>query len=273
MRNGLPLPIGFIGAGNMAEALSTGILAKDLALPGDIYLSDVKADRLEDLRHRFGMRVARSNLDLVRHCKTVLFAVKPQNVREVLKEIGPAAPVEPLFVTICAGVSTRIFEEMIPGARVVRAMPNTPAFIGRGATAIAPGANATREDMESARLLFDAVGVCVEVEEAQLDAVTGLTGSGPAYIYYMIECLIEAGREQGLSDQHSYRMVKQMALGAAMLAFESPKRLEELRQQVTTPGGTTAAGLEELRKGDFAGLIKRCVARATERSRELGKMV
>ncbi len=271
----LPLPIGFLGAGNMAEALVGGIVARKLAAPGDVVISDVRQDRLELLAREHGVVAAASNADLVRRCKTVVFSVKPQNVRDVAAEIAADTKPGQLFITICAGVPARVFEERLTGAggkaRVVRVMPNTPALIGCGASALAPGAHATAEDLRGARGIFEAVGIAIDVREDQLDAVTGLTGSGPAYVFHLIEALIEAGAEQGLTAQDSEKMVKQMVLGAARLAMESPKTPADLRKAVTSPGGTTAAGLEVLSQGDFVGLVRRCVARATERSRELGR--
>ena len=265
----LPLPIGFLGAGNMAEALLGGILNKKLARPEQVWVSDVRAARLEELKSRYGVCPASGNAELMRQCQTVVFSIKPQNVKDVGAEIGALARKDVLYITICAGVGTRVFERLLTGAegaaRVVRVMPNTPALIGCGASALAGGAHVLPGDLTAARLLFDAVGVSAEVEEGQLDAVTGLTGSGPAYIFLMIETLIEAGVEQGLSAETSERLVKQMVFGSARLAFESPQTPAELRQAVTSPGGTTAAGLEALRQGDFASLIRRCVARATEK--------
>lgn len=279
----IPLPIGFLGAGNMAEALIGGILGRCLARPEQVFISDIRPERLDELATRLGVQPAPSNRDLVRDCRTVVFAVKPQNVRDVCREIAPAASSAPsasaassvsserLFISICAGVSTAFFESLLGGAaRVLRVMPNTPALIGCGASALAPGRHADDHDLTAARLLFEAVGITIVVEESLLDAVTGLTGSGPAYVFYLIEALIEAGIEQGLDPRDSANMVMQMVWGAARLARESTRPPAELRKAVTSPGGTTAAGLDVLCEGDFAGLLKRCVARATERGRELG---
>ncbi len=273
----IPRPIGFLGAGNMAEALINGILSRGLAHPGQVVISDVRPERLDDLRMRMGVVRAESNAALAKACKTIVFSVKPQNVRELCAEIGPHAPADALYISICAGVPTRIFETLLTGAnssaRVVRVMPNTPAMIGFGASALAAGANATPEDLLIATRLFEAVGVTIQVREEQLDAITGLSGTGPAYFFLMIEALIEAGIEQGLSPEESVRMVKQTAYGASRLALESEKTPGELRRAVTSPGGTTAAALEVLQNADFMSLMRRCVARATERSRELGRMV
>jgi len=259
----------------MAEALIGGILNRHLAKSSEVLISDVRADRLRELANQYRVVPAESNGDLVSRCRTVVFSVKPQNVRDVCKEIGDLTSSDQLFITVCAGVPTRVFEELLTGAtgkaRVVRVMPNTPALIGCGASALAPGQHASSDDLTASRSVFEAVGIATEVVEDQLDAVTGLTGSGPAYVFHLIEGLIEAGIEQGLSPTDSERMVKQMVLGAARLAKESPKTPADLRKAVTSPGGTTAAGLAVLAEGDFLGLVRRCVARATERSRELGR--
>lgn len=268
----ISLPIGFVGAGNMAEALIGGAIARGIATPGQILISDVRLERLGELSKRFGVKIAASNAELIQSCATVVFAVKPQNISELCRELGGEVPREPLYITILAGTSTARLDLLLGGGRrVVRVMPNTPALIGRGASGYAAGAHATAADLAATRTLFEAVGIAVEVPEEKLDLVTGLTGSGPAYVFLLIESLIEAGIEGGLSPEDSARMVKQMVDGAARLAIDSPKSPAELRQAVTSPKGTTAAGLEVLFDGDFPGLVRRCVARATERSKELGR--
>lgn len=268
----LPLPIGFLGAGNMAEALARGILAAGLARPDQLLLSDVRADRLEALaRDLGGATIHASNAEVVAKSGTVVFAVKPQVMPAVLEEIGPLdGHPRRLYVTICAGIRSAWIEARLgPGARVVRAMPNTPALIGLGATALCAGAAATPADLDACLALFRAVGVAVTLEERLLDAVTGLSGSGPAYVFLAIEGLLRAAREQGIPDAEGELLVKQMVLGAATLAMRGPQSPAELRRAVTSPKGTTEAGLRVLADRGFEQSLVDAVAAATARAREL----
>ena len=264
--------LGFIGAGNMAEALMRGVLNKKLLGARNIITHDVSAKRLKDLAGSLGFVKAESNAEVLEAADIVVFAVKPQNVPEVLAGLQSSKKFRALLITICAGVPAATFEKSFGGAaRVVRVMPNTPALIGAGAAALARGKNATGKDMKLALAIFQAVGVTVEVKEKDLDAVTGLSGSGPAYFFLLIEKLIEGGVQAGLSRAAAEKLVKQTALGAARLALESTKSVSQLRETVTSPGGTTAAGLAALRDGRFEETVIECVLRATARSKELGK--
>jgi pyrroline-5-carboxylate reductase len=175
-----------------------------------------------------------------------------------------------LVVSIAAGISTKIIEGSLPaGARVVRTMPNTPALVGVGATAIAGGKHATDADLALVETLFQSVGLCVRVPESQIDAVTGLSGSGPAYVFAMIEALRDAGVREGLSEETSLQLAAQTVLGAARLLFEQNEPPETLRERVTSPGGTTRAGLDALEASGFAEVLAGAVRAATRRSKEL----
>lgn len=262
--------VGFIGAGNMARAILKGMISSGLIAPAQALLSDAVASQIEEAVAQTGARAGANNKEVAREAEVIVLATKPFQVVDVCEEIRSELGASKLLVSICAGIPTRKIEAgLAPGAKVVRVMPNTPALIGCGSAAIAAGANAGKRDLETVEAIFRSVGTAVVVSEDKLDLVTGLTGSGPAYVFRFIEALLQAGTELGLSDAETRALVPQMVLGAARMAIESGKPLHELRQNVTTKGGTTEAGLKVLEEGDFAQLVHDCVAAATKRSREL----
>jgi len=265
--------IGLIGSGNMARALAGGLVRSGMAAPGQIVASDAVPSQVERLVAECGVRAAGSNRAVVEAADIVVLCVKPFQVADVCAEVAPAAAeADKLFVSICAGIPTRFIEEHLGGRpRVVRVMPNTPSMIGRGASGVAGGAFCRPDDVERVAALFRSVGVAVVVPEEQMDLVTGLTGSGPAYVYFLAEALIDAAVDLGMSAADAETLVRQLMDGAGRLAFESDRPLAELRAAVTTKGGTTEAGLRALEEGGFRALVRECVARATARSRELSK--
>jgi len=264
--------LGFLGAGNMATALAKGFVEASLAKGAETAIYDIVSEKSGALAASLGAKPARSVEETLKRADIIVLAVKPQNAAELLPVVAPAAEPRHLFISILAGTRTSRIESLIGGQpRVVRVMPNTPALIGAGASALARGRHATAEDLDTAVELFRAVGVAVKVEESQLDAVTGLSGSGPAYFFYLMEALVEAGCEAGLDRRTATALVLQTALGAGRLASESPDAPSVLREKVTSKGGTTAAGLAALKEGGFAELVMRCVKAAVARSVELGK--
>ncbi len=264
--------IGFIGTGNVATAILTGVVEGGLAPPEDIFGYDINPQRLLSARKAVPFNPCTSNRELLDKAEVIFLAVKPQNVPDVLGEIQGSPRPNHLFISVCAGITICYLEENLgKDTRVVRVMTNTPALIKCGASALAKGTNATDEDLALAISFFSVLGVAVEVDEKDLDTVTGLSGSGPAYIFYMTECLINAGVEMGLMPKISEKLTKQMVLGAARMLTERGESPEHLREMVTTPGGTTAAGFEVLYAANFEKTIIETVRRATERSRELGK--
>ncbi|MGI8905450.1 MAG: pyrroline-5-carboxylate reductase [Candidatus Sumerlaeaceae bacterium] len=268
--NKLDQKLGFIGAGNMARAILKGTIASGLIQPQQAIASDALPTQVDDLVSQTGARAAASNVEVVSAADVIIFATKPYQVAEVCAEIREHIRPGQLFVSICAGVRTGKIEQALnPGARVVRVMPNTPALIGCGSAAISPGQHADPADLEIVKAIFDSVGTSVVVQEEKLDLVTGLTGSGPAYVFRFMEALLEAATDLGLSEAEAKSLVPQMVLGSVRMAIESGKPLPELRQNVTTRGGTTEAGLKVLEEGDFSQLIQDCVEAATRRSREL----
>lgn len=268
------LRIGFIGTGNVASAILGGIVPAGLAQAQYVWGFDKDPNRLNAAREIAPFNSCRSNREVLEKSDAIILAVKPKDVPSVLEELKGHATPKHLFISVCAGIKTSYIEEMLGDkVRVVRVMPNTPALIKCGASALAKGANATEEDLSLALAFFDVIGVAVEVDEKDLDAVTGLSGSGPAYIFYMTECLVKAGVEVGLSPEVAEKLTKQMVLGAARMMVERKETLKTLREMVTTPGGTTAAGFSVMHAANYEQIMIDTVRRATERSGELGEIL
>jgi pyrroline-5-carboxylate reductase len=262
--------VAFIGAGNMAGALIRGLIGTGTVPADRIVAADPDRARLDALGSELGVRTAEDNAQALRSADVVVLATKPQVFPSVLPALGASLRPDALVVSIAAGISTKIIEGSLPaGARVVRTMPNTPALVGVGATAIAGGKHATDADLALVETLFQSVGLCVRVPESQIDAVTGLSGSGPAYVFAMIEALRDAGVREGLSEETSLQLAAQTVLGAARLLFEQNEPPETLRERVTSPGGTTRAGLDALEASGFAEVLAGAVRAATRRSNEL----
>jgi len=265
--------IAFVGAGNMAGALIRGLVGTATVPADQIIAADPDEARLSLLESELGIRVTRDNGEAVREATVVVLAIKPQVFAQVLPGIATAMVAETLLVSIAAGISTRMIEGAVPpGSRVIRTMPNTPALVGAGATAIAAGSHASDADLEVAETLFRSVGISVRVPEAQIDAVTGLSGSGPAYVFAMIEALRDAGAREGLPEETALRLASQTVFGAARLLLDEGEAPEVLRERVTSPGGTTRAGLDALAQAGFTDAIVGAVRAATRRSVELGKI-
>ncbi len=265
--------IGFIGCGAMAQALAGGLVAAGMS-PERLRGADVAEASRKHFEEDLGIATFGDNDDLVRAVDTLVVCVKPNVVAMVLEDLdSSAAPGKKLWITLAAGVSIGAFEDALPSrSRVVRCMPNTPALVGEGATALCPNANATDDDVRAARTMFEAVGTTWLTEtEAHLDAVTGLSGSGPAYVFLVLEALGDAGVRQGLPRDAAYQLAFQTVLGAARLAIDSGEHPGVLKDRVTSPGGTTIAGLERLEQAGVRAAIYDAVAAATARSREFGK--
>lgn len=265
--------IAFIGAGNMAGALIRG-LVRTATVPADqIIAADPDAARRQALEDELDIRTSGDNAEAIQESSVVILATKPQVFAEILPGVAAALQPDTLLISVAAGIPTRMLERALPaGARVVRTMPNTPALVGAGATAIAAGSQATEEDLELAENLFRSVGVSVRVPESQLDAVTGLSGSGPAYVFAMIEALRDAGMREGLSEEDALKLSSQTVFGASRLLRDTKEPPGVLRERVTSPGGTTRAGLDALEAGGFSEAIIGAVRAATRRSVELGKI-
>ncbi len=269
---GLGKKIAFLGSGNMAEALVKGLLASGTAQEDEITCAEPRADRREDLRKRYGVEVSADNVATAERADIVVLSVKPQIMDLLLEEIAPAIDHRKLVVSIAAGVPiASIAGKLGAGVRIVRTMPNTPALVGAGATALARGAHATDQDLAQALSLFEAVGTAVVVDEPLLDAVTGLSGSGPAFVFLAIEALADGGVKVGLTRQVAMTLAAQTVMGAAKLVLESGEHPGRLKDQVTSPGGTAIAGVHALEQGGFRSALIAAVEVATRRSKELGQ--
>jgi pyrroline-5-carboxylate reductase len=265
--------IGFVGGGAMAEALLGGLRAAG-APAESLLAADGDAARRERLHQLFGIHTTDDNCQLLDGSDVVVLAVKPGVVPVVLEHLaGHPERARPLWISIAAGVTLAKLEAGLPeSARVVRAMPNTPALVRAGATAFCANSAATQGDRAAAQELFEGVGTCWEApQEELLDAVTGLSGSGPAYVFAFLEALTDAGEAEGLPRATASELAYQTVYGAALLAKESPRNPADLRRQVSSPGGTTLAGLAELDAADFHEAVHRAVRAATKRAGELGR--
>jgi pyrroline-5-carboxylate reductase len=263
--------IGFVGAGNMATALLEGLLRAGVVSPAQIRVSDSDRPRAQRLADAHGVALAADNRELASWASVLMLAVKPQSMPHALLECAPGLAREALVISVAAGVRCDTIAAALPsGTRIVRAMPNTPALVGAGATALAASATATSADRELATRLFDAVGRTVLVDEAHMDAVTGLSGSGPAYVMVVIEALADGGVRAGLSRDTALLLATQTVLGSAQLLLASGDHPAVWKDRVMSPGGTTSAGLEALEAGRLRYTLGRAVQKAALRSRELG---
>lgn len=267
--------LGFIGGGRMGEALIQGILKSGVTAAADIMVSDPVVERREYLTATYGVKTFDSSeaVQVWNGCQTVILAVKPQIMQDVLQAAKNKINDSHLVISIAAGIQSAFIDANLAGCncRIIRVMPNTPAFVLEAASALSQGPRATREDMETAVALFDSIGKSVILDEKYFDAVTGLSGSGPAYVFTFLEALIDAGLKVGLNRTDAELLVLQTVLGSVKLAIDSKEHPAKLRAMVTSPGGTTIAGLHELEAAGFNGIIMDAVEAATKRSRELGQ--
>ncbi|MBI2218618.1 MAG: pyrroline-5-carboxylate reductase [Candidatus Rokubacteria bacterium] len=264
--------VGFVGAGNMGEALIRGLVEARVVPAASVLAHDVRADRLRELEGRFGIRIAKDNETLVREADVVVLAVKPQIMDAVLAGIAGEVTRDKLLISIAAGVSTaRIRTALGTPARLIRVMPNTPALVLEGVTAMARGEGLEPGDLDLAAEVFRAVGRVVTLDEDLMDAVTGLSGSGPAYVAIVVEALADGGVRMGLDRQTAMTLATQTVAGAARLLQQTGMHPGALKDMVSSPGGTTIAGVAALEAGGLRATLISAVERATVRSRELGK--
>jgi pyrroline-5-carboxylate reductase len=263
--------IGFVGAGNMAEAMIRGLLRRKVFTPEHVTASAPREERRRELIDTYGIRAAEDNREAARQAIVVL-SVKPQIIGRVLDEIADVIDAEALVISIAAGVPVAAIQsKLAPGTRVVRAMPNTPALVDAAATALARGEHALDSDLDDARRIFDAIGITVVLDESQMDAVTGLSGSGPAYVFLILEALSDAGVKVGLSRRTAQLLAAQTLLGSAKMLLETNEHPGRLKDMVTSPGGTAITGLHTLENGGVRTTLMNAVEAATKRSRELGE--
>ncbi|MFZ3170337.1 MAG: pyrroline-5-carboxylate reductase [Candidatus Methanoperedens sp.] len=263
--------IGFIGTGKMGEALIKGILHARLVPSGNIYASDMDLVKLKALETDLAINTCKENCDAVVNSDIIIIAVKPQVVPAVVNEIKSSIKNQ-LIISIAAGVTIDTYENNLPrGTKVVRVMPNIAATVKEAASAICPGSAVSKEDMEIAGNIFSAIGKTVTVQENLMDAVTGLSGSGPAYIFMIIEALADGGVHEGLDRNTAKLLAAQTVLGSAKMVLDGGSHTGELKDMVTSPGGTTIRGLRVMEEQGVRIAMMNAVIAACERSKELGK--
>ncbi|MFO1094703.1 MAG: pyrroline-5-carboxylate reductase [Planctomycetaceae bacterium] len=266
------LQIGFIGAGRMATALARGLIDAGFAAAGQILASDVEPAAREGFARSAGAAVVEGNADVVARADVLVLAVKPQSMSKVLEELRPLLKPSHLVISIAAGVTLSALSRALgERVRLVRVMPNTPCLVGQGASGFSVGGTATSDDAAFTESLLKTVGIAVQVPEPLLDAVTGLSGSGPAYAFEMIEALSDGGVCAGLPRDVATRLAAQTLLGAAKMVLATGQHPGALKDAVASPGGTTIAGLHELERGGLRGTLMNAVVAATRRSQELGR--
>ena len=264
--------LGIIGAGNMAEAIARGVLRAGLFRPDQLVAADVVPARRELFSRELGVRAVEANDEVARQSRVLLLSVKPQQMAQALGGIGAVLDPSALVVSIAAGVRSASIEHHLGQGkkwRVVRTMPNTPMLVGEGMSAIARGAHATAADLAAARRIFESAGAVVEVDEAKMDAVTALSGSGPAYVFYLAEHMIAAGMAMGFAHEQARQLAIKTIVGAAKMLDTSADPPEELRRKVTSPGGTTQAALSHLASAHFGPALVEAIRAAERRGKEL----
>ena len=262
--------VAIIGGGKMGGILAQGMIERKLLAPKDITVSDIDDSRLNYLKTSLKLNVSSDNKKAVKEADIVVLAVKPQNFADTLKEIRPVATPSKLFISIAAGVTTDFIEKALTKKpRVLRVMPNVNAVAGEGASAVSKGHFSKKDDVRYALAIVGAVGLAVEVDEKLMDAVTGLSGSGPAYCFLIIEALTDAGVQLGIPRDLAEKLAVQTMLGSAKLCLEGKQHPAQLKNMVTSPGGTTAAGLKVLEEGKMRATLMAAVEAAARRAREL----
>jgi pyrroline-5-carboxylate reductase len=261
--------IAFLGGGNMAEAIIKGLLRENSEVP--LMIAEISDERRNYLAKSYPkIRIVENSAEAAAWGEVVILAIKPQQATSVLTSLERTLSPDKLIVSIMAGVRTGSIEEaLVNGTRVVRVMPNTPALVGMGATAICPGRKATPLDLDRVETIFSQTGLVVRVDEKQMDAVTGLSGSGPAYVFTFVEALSDAGVKNGLPREIATRLAVETVRGAAQMLAETGEHPALLREKVTSPGGTTIAALHAMENGRFRGVIMDAVDAACQKSKEL----
>jgi pyrroline-5-carboxylate reductase len=267
--------IAVIGAGNMGVALISGLIGSELSAPKNIICTDIRQSKIDEIESKYKVRTTSSNLEAVAEANIVIYAVKPQILAQVLIETAPQLDMTKLVISIAAGVPLAAMETCVQkDLRLIRVMPNIAAAVKEAATAIAAGDHATQEDISLALEIFNSIGKCIFLKENYLmDATTGLSGSGPAYIFLIVDALADAGVKVGLSRQDSLFLAAQTVLGAAKLLIETQEHPGQLKDKVTSPGGTAIAGLATLEGGGLRTTLINAVEAATNRSKELGDLM
>lgn len=266
--------VGIIGLGRMGRCMVRGLLETQTLKKSELFFTTKHPETAEQVEKELGIVACKSNTDLIDKCDVIVIAVKPQNISEVLEEMGKNLAPGKTIVSIVASVTTSQIEIFLPkGSVVIRAMPNTPAFVGAGMTAWCVGSNVGSLDCERAQMLFEPVGKVARVDEKHMDAVTGLSGCGPAYLYVVLESLTDAGIKVGLPRELATQLAGQTVLGAARMLLDTGRHPAALKDEVTTPAGCTIDGLLELEEGKLRVTLIKAVVQATERAKALAKQI
>jgi len=264
--------LAIIGAGNMAEAIARGLITGKVLTPQQMIAADVSSERRDLFTNKLFIKAVESPAEAASEASTILLSVKPQNMKDVLNDLRPVIDDDALVISIAAGISSRFIEENLAPkrCRVIRTMPNTPMLVGEGMAAIAAGSRATQRDLDHARRLFAPAAAVIDVTEDKLDAVTALSGSGPAYFFFLVEQMIRAGVEMGLTEKEAHILATKTALGAAKMLTISTDSPQELRRKVTSPKGTTYAAITHMEQHDWPQVVVNALKAAQRRGRELG---
>lgn len=269
----MAIELGILGSGNMAEAIARGVIRSGLLRPDQIFAADPSPQRRSLFSNQLNIRATDDNREVARDARTLLLSVKPQQMKDVLAAIGSVARPDTLFISIAAGISSKFIETNLGKGqtwRVIRTMPNTPMLVGEGMVAVARGRHASEADAAQARKLFEAAAEVIELSEEKLDTVTAVSGSGPAYVFYLAEQMIRAGEELGLTAEEARKLALKTCLGAAKMLVTSSDSPQELRRKVTSPGGTTHAAITHMEQNHVGARVVEAVKAAAQRSRELG---
>ena len=263
--------LGILGAGNMAEAIARGVLKSGVMTPQQIIAADVAPQRRELFQNELGVKAVEDNSEVAGHSSALLLSVKPQMCKQVLEGIASVVNPDATIISIMAGISSSFIDSALGGnRRVVRTMPNTPMLVGEGMAAIAPGKYATAADLAKTKELFEAAASVIQVREDQIDAVTAVSGSGPAYFFFLVELMIAAGVKFGLSSEQARLLAAKTAMGAAKMLVTSTDSPQELRRKVTSPGGTTHAAITKMESLKLPSIIEQAMQACADRSKELG---
>jgi pyrroline-5-carboxylate reductase len=266
--------VGILGAGNMGEALIRGMLHSRVCQPEQIFCSDALPERLEAIRNNYGVRGTSNNSEVVKQSEIIILSIKPQKMREVIEEVAGYLDLSKLVISIAAGVPLEAIESCAKKElRLIRVMPNICVSVREGVSAISKGKNCLKDDLMIAKTIFDSAGKSLFIEEHLLDAVTGLSGSGPAYIFLIIDALADAGVKVGLPRNDALVLASQTVLGAARMLIETGDHPGKLKDMVTSPGGTSIAGLHALEQAGLRSALMNAVEAAAQRSKTLGEMI
>lgn len=255
----------------MAEAIIAGIIKKKIFLASHIYIADKDTEKAKTLARKFKVNFCEDNNKALWAGNIIVLAVKPQNMLQVLDQVKEEIKASQLVISIAAGVTIGFLEKALKGCPIIRVMPNNPCLIGEGMTAVAAGKNAGASDLKTARDIFDCLGKTIVLEEKYFDAVTGLSGSGPAFVYEFVAALAEGGTKSGLDRETSYRLAVQTALGSIMTLIETGKSPKELVEMVSSPGGTTVEGLKIFEEANFSQIVSDAVYAAAARSKRISE--